>query len=196
MSFSGIFATDTYGLSVAALTPAHIPPHTCHKCSGRHGPLKLLSDSLCEPDPCNTKGHDKRPLDFSVVLFSCHNLTHGLSVTSQMRPWHLGHLSAARASFSDRLTWHRVVGHRWQLDQEVCSLCSDLRDGRISFRPLLQWLLPSARPIVLHHSNVTFKSNWCCELVVFRILLWQQLTTIKTENSNIDKQYAYKIHDP
>lgn len=89
-----------------------------------------LSDSQSKPDPCNTKGHDKRPLDFSVVLFSRHNLTHGLPVTSQMRPWHRGHLSAACASFSDRLTWHRVVGHQWQLDQEVCSLCSDLRDGR------------------------------------------------------------------
>lgn len=132
--------------SSAALTPAHIPIHTCHRCSGRHGLLKLLSDSQSEPDPCNTKGHDKRPLDFSVVLFCRHNLTHGLSVTSQTRPWHLGHLSAACASFSDRLTWHRVVGHQWQLHQKVCSLCSDLRDGRVSFKPLLHELL--SRPIM------------------------------------------------
>lgn len=147
------------------LTPAHIPIHTCQRCSGRHGLLKLLSDSQSEPDPCNTKGHDKRPLDFSVVSFSRHNLTHGLSVTSQMRPWHLGHLSAACASFSDRLTWHRVVGHQWQLDQEVCSLCSDLRDGRrVS---LSNPCCTSARPIVLLYSYMTFKTNWGWKLMLF-----------------------------
>lgn len=84
-------------------------------------------------DPDNTKGQDKRPLDFSAVLFPRHKLTHMLSVTSQTRPWHLGHLSAGSASLclslSDRLTWHRVVGRRWHSDQEVCSLCRDLRDG-------------------------------------------------------------------
>lgn len=179
VSFSCIFAADTYGLSVAALTPAHIPTHTCHKCSGRHGPLKLLSDSQSEPDPCNTKGHDKRPLDFSVVLFSRHNLTHGLSVTSQMRPWHLGHLSAARASFSDRLTWHRAVGHRWQLDQEVCSLGSDLRDGRISFNPLLQKPLDSARPSVLITAIWPLKATGGVNLDCFAVL-WQQLKTVQT----------------
>lgn len=144
--------------------------------------LKLLSDSQSEPDPCNTKGHDKRPLDFSVVLFSRHNLTHGLSVTRQMRPWHLGHLSAACGSFSDSLTWHRVVGHQWQLDQEVSSLCSDLRDGRISFNPLLPQLLSGAGPLVLHRSNMTFQRNWCWKLILFWMwipALWQTVNNYK-----------------
>lgn len=55
------------------------------------------------------KGHNERPLDFSAVLFRRHTLTHTLSVTSQTRPWHLGHLSASSASLcpSVFLTgWH------------------------------------------------------------------------------------------
>lgn len=103
----------------------HTNRHTCHKGSERRK-LKLLSDTQSKLDPGNTKGHDKHPLDFSAVLFPRHTLTHRLSVTSQTRPWHLGHLSAAGSSFSDRLTWHRVVWHRWHSDQEVCSLCCDL----------------------------------------------------------------------
>lgn len=52
--------------------------HTCHKGSGRQ---KLLSEAQSKLDPGNTKGHDKRPLDFLVVLFPRHSLTRMLSVT-------------------------------------------------------------------------------------------------------------------
>lgn len=91
--------------------PEHTSTHRPVSSSGRWGPLKLLSDAQREMDPGKTKGHAERPLYFSAVLFPRHTPTHTLSVTSQTRPWHLGHLSTGSASLylSPSLSLWQVV---------------------------------------------------------------------------------------
>lgn len=88
--------------------------------------------------PENTKGHDKRPLDVSAGLISpshsntpavCHLADDAMTPRTTLSSRRLPPLTA----------W--LVGHRWESDREVSSLCGDLaleRWRRISSLLLLQ----------------------------------------------------------
>ncbi len=172
-------------------TQTHTHTHLSRAQEGRRGPLKLLSDAQSEMDPGKTKGHDERPLDFSAVLFPRHTLTLTLSVTSQTRPWHLGHLSAGSASLrlSRSLTgwhgteWSDVDGTRTK-KFVLFAVTSEMDAGVISpFPPCCSTLLSRSKNKILScvYSELFFPLPGSC-LSHFITVVWSLVWEVGFSN--------------